>query len=125
MPQVSAPLGVFGGEAFQLALGDDVAFDQVDAVVVVNGNVRDGDTAVDALGPERALAGRDAVPPEFDDAAGGSHDRCSRSSVGGVGPAGSAAVTADAVGADGGGVVGTLLEHPLHLAALPARLAGA
>jgi hypothetical protein len=59
-------------QALELALRLDVAPDEVDAVVVVDGDVGDGDAPVDALCLQRALSGGDAVAPQFDDAAGGS-----------------------------------------------------
>jgi hypothetical protein len=43
----------------------NVAFDEVDAIVVVDGDVGDGDAAVDALGLQRAFAGGDAVAREL------------------------------------------------------------
>ena len=52
-----AALGVLRREALQLGLAGDVALDEVDAVVVVDGDVDDGDAAVDALGLQGALAG--------------------------------------------------------------------
>src|SRR4051794_9138050 len=61
-----AVAGVLVREAVQLGFAGDVAFDEVDAVVVVDGYVGDGDAAVDALRPEGALAAGDAVARELD-----------------------------------------------------------
>ena len=54
-------LGVLAGEAVELGVAGDVRLDEVDAVVVVDRDIDEGDAAVDALGDQRALAGGDAV----------------------------------------------------------------
>ena len=55
-----AVLAVLAGEALELGHARG-ALDQVDAVVVVDGNVHNGDAAGDALGVQRTLAGGNAV----------------------------------------------------------------
>jgi len=71
--------GVLVGEALEFALALKVALDEVHAVVVVDGDVHDGDATVDALRVQRALPGGDAVAAQLDDAAVGGHDGCSLS----------------------------------------------
>jgi hypothetical protein len=72
---------VLAGEAFEFAVAGDVALDEVDAVVVVDGDVHDGDAAVDALRVERALPAGDAVAAKLDRLARGADDRASDASL--------------------------------------------
>ncbi len=80
--------GVLRREAVQVGLAFDVAFDEVDAVVMIDGDVDDGNATVDALRVQCSLAGGDPVPGELDDPARGRHDAGSWLSVGRVRPAG-------------------------------------
>lgn len=52
-----AALCVFASERVQLALGGELALDEVDAIVVVDGDIDDSDAAGDALGLDDALSG--------------------------------------------------------------------
>ncbi|MCA1680280.1 MAG: DUF4158 domain-containing protein [Actinobacteria bacterium] len=76
-----AVLDVGVDDALQLGLAFDVAFDQVDAIGVVDGHVHDGDVPRDPLRLDCALPCGDAVALELDDAAGGRHDRGASSGV--------------------------------------------
>ena len=53
----------------------EVTLNQVDAVVVVDGDVHDRDAPVDALRVQRTLTARHLVATQRDDQSGGGHDR--------------------------------------------------
>jgi hypothetical protein len=55
-----AAVCVFVGERVQLALGGEFALDEVDAGVMVDRDVHDGDAACDALRLDGALSGGNA-----------------------------------------------------------------
>jgi hypothetical protein len=74
-PARLAALRVLRGEAFQLALAVEVTLNEVDAVVVVDGDVHERDATVDALRLQRTLTGRDAIATQLDNATGGRHER--------------------------------------------------